>query len=171
MSEPMNLSESVLVAAPPEAVWDLVADVTRMGEWSPETRAAWWLGGATTAAAGVKFKGRNKRGRMRWATTCEVTAADRGSRFSFVRASRIDDGTDWTFTMEARDGGTLLTESARQRRLPNSAARLAGRITFGSDRDDQVRQGIRTTIERIKATAEASAKPPPHSPRPAFKVA
>jgi uncharacterized protein YndB with AHSA1/START domain len=24
-----------VVAAPPELVWDLVADVTRIGEWSP----------------------------------------------------------------------------------------------------------------------------------------
>jgi hypothetical protein len=97
---------------------------------------------------------------MRWATTCEVTAAERGSRFSFVRVSRIDDGTDWTFAMEPRDGGTLLTESARQRRLPNSAARLAGRITFGSDREEQIRQGMRTTIERIKAAAESGRTPP-----------
>jgi len=160
MAEPMNLSESIMVAAPPEAVWDLVADVTRMGEWSPETTAAWWLGGATTAALGARFKGRNKRGRMRWATTCEVTAANRASRFSFVRVSRIDNGTDWTFTMEPRDDGTLLTESARQRRLPNSAARLAGRITFGPDREEQVRQGMSTTIGRIKSAAEAGAKPP-----------
>jgi uncharacterized protein YndB with AHSA1/START domain len=155
----MSLSDTVIVAAPPEAVWDLVADVTRMGEWSPETTAAWWLGGATKAGAGVRFKGRNKRGRMRWATTCEINAADRGSRFSFVRASRIDDGTEWTFTMQPRDDGTLLTESAKQRRLPNSAARLAGRITFGSDREEQVRQGIRTTIDRIKAAAEAGGRP------------
>jgi hypothetical protein len=62
--------------------------------------------------------------------------------------------------MEGRAGGTLLTESARQRKLPNSAARLAGRIAFGSDREEQIRQGIRTTIERVKAAAEASGERP-----------
>jgi hypothetical protein len=97
---------------------------------------------------------------MRWATTCEITAADRGDRFSFVRVSRIDGGTDWTFTMEQRDGGTLVTESARQHRLPNSAARLAGRMTFGADREEQVRQGMRRTLERVKAVAETGARPP-----------
>lgn len=155
----MNLSEEVLVAAPPDAVWDLIADVTRMGEWSPETTAAWWLGGATEAGVAVRFKGRNKRGRMRWATTCEITAANRGSQFSFVRISRIDRGTDWLFNMEPHEGGTVLTESARQRKLPNPAARVAGRITFGSDREEQVRQGMRTTIERIKAAAETGVEP------------
>jgi hypothetical protein len=109
VAEAMNLSESIMVIAPPETVWDLVADVTRMGEWSPETTAAWWLGEATTARVGVRFKGRNKR-QMRWATTCEVTAADRGSRFSFVRISRIDDGTDWTF----HHGGTRWRDAANR---------------------------------------------------------
>jgi len=154
MAEPMNLSESVIVAAPPEAVWDLVADVTRMGEWSPETTAAWWLGGATAAVVGARFKGRNKRGLMRWTSTCEVTAAERGTRLSFVRVSRIDGGTDWNFSMEPTEGGTLLTESAQQRALPNPAARLAGRITLGPDREEQVRQGMRSTIDRIRAAAE-----------------
>jgi len=155
MVQPMDLSESVTIAAPSERVWDLVGDVTRMGEWSPETTKAWWLGEASGPVVGAKFKGRNRLGLMRWATTCEVTVAERGSRFAFVRISRIDDGTEWTFTMVPQGEGTLLTESARQRRLPNSAARMVGRITFGSDREAQVQLGMRTTLERIKAAAEA----------------
>src|SRR5262249_38276855 len=35
------LEESVVVAAPPERVYDAVADLRRMGEWSPETFAIW----------------------------------------------------------------------------------------------------------------------------------
>ncbi len=33
-----------VVAVRPELVWDLVADVTRVGEWSPECIRAAWLG-------------------------------------------------------------------------------------------------------------------------------
>lgn len=155
MPEPLNLSQSVNIAAPPEKVWDLVADVTRMGDWSPETTAAEWLGSASGPAVGVKFKGHNKKGWMRWTTTCEVTAADRGREFRFLRISRIDDGTEWSYTMQAEGDGTILTESARQRRLPGGAARIAGRLTFGTDRDAQVQRAMQTTIERIKAAAEA----------------
>ena len=155
MAEPLQTSESVKVAAPPERVWDLVADVTRMGEWSPETTSAGWLGGASAPAVGVKFKGRNRRGPIRWATTCEVTSAERGREFSFVRISRIDGGTEWTFTMQADGDGTLLSEAARQRRLPGPAARLAGRVTFGADREAQIKEGMRTTIGRIKEAAES----------------
>ena len=154
MAEAVNISESVTVAAPPERVWDMISDVTRMGDWSPETVSATWLGGASGPAVGAKFKGRNKRGFMRWSGTCEVLAADRGSKFSFLRISRIDDGTEWSFTMEAKDGGTVLTETAKQRRLPGAPAQLFGRVMFGADRDAQIRQGMRNTIERLKAAAE-----------------
>jgi uncharacterized protein YndB with AHSA1/START domain len=154
MQEAPNVTESVTVAAPPERVWDLVADVTRMGEWSPETTSAAWLGGSTGPAVGVRFRGRNQKGMMRWSTTCEVTAADRGREFSFVRISRIDDGTEWSFTMRSEGDGTVLTETAKQRRLPGGPVRLAGRVVFGADRDEQIRQSMRTTIERIKAAAE-----------------
>ena len=40
------------VAAPPDEVWSLIADVTQMGSWSPETESCEWLGGATGPAAG-----------------------------------------------------------------------------------------------------------------------
>ena len=155
MAEPLQITESVNVDAPPERVWDLVADVTRMGEWSPETTAAWWLGDASGPAVGARFKGRNRRGPVRWSTTCEITAADRGRQFSFVRMSRIDGGTEWTYTMQAEGDATVLTEAARQRRLPGPAARLAGRMTFGADREAQIREGLRTTIGRIKEAAES----------------
>jgi uncharacterized protein YndB with AHSA1/START domain len=155
MQEALNLSESVTIDAPPERVWDLVADVTRMGQWSPETTAASWLGGASGPAVGAKFKGRNQKGMMRWSTTCEVTTAERGREFSFVRVSRIDDGTDWSFTMRSEgEGKTVLTETAKQRRMPGGPVRLAGRLMFGGDRNEQLRRAMRTTIERIKAAAE-----------------
>ena len=156
VADALSLSESVTVSAAPEKVWDLVADITRMGDWSPETTSASWVGG-DGPAVGAKFKGSNKRGFMKWSTTCEVLAADRGSKFSFLRPSGIDDGTEWSFTMQAKDGATVLTESAQQRRAPGGMARLAGRVMFGSDREAQVRQGMRTTIERIKAAAEAGS--------------
>ena len=43
-------SVSERVSAAPEAVWALVADVPRMGEWSPECVRCEWVGGATGAA-------------------------------------------------------------------------------------------------------------------------
>ena len=43
----MHDSVTVHMAAPPERVWDLVSDVTRIGSYSPETFEAEWVDGAT----------------------------------------------------------------------------------------------------------------------------
>ena len=58
-----------IFAAKPEAVWSLVSDPTRMGEWSPENTGAEWIKGADGPAVGAKFRGSNARGRMKWKTT------------------------------------------------------------------------------------------------------
>ena len=34
----------VVVACPADELFDMVADVTRMGEWSPVCKACWWDG-------------------------------------------------------------------------------------------------------------------------------
>ena len=38
----LQYSESIVVARSPEALYDMVSDVTRMGEWSPVCTACWW---------------------------------------------------------------------------------------------------------------------------------
>ena len=42
-------SGEVLVRAAPEQVFELLCDVTRMGEWSPECFRCEWLGDAVSA--------------------------------------------------------------------------------------------------------------------------
>ena len=68
---------TVHIDAPPEQVWSLLADIERMGEWSPECYRVNWLGGATSPAQpGARFKGWNKSGLLRWSMPCEVKAAE-----------------------------------------------------------------------------------------------
>jgi hypothetical protein len=74
---------SVTVAAAPGDIWDMVSDVTRMGEWSPECTGCRWIGKHRTAEVGARFVGFNKRGWARWATTNEVVEAERGEAFAF----------------------------------------------------------------------------------------
>jgi hypothetical protein len=101
------------IAAPPELVYDLIADVTRMGEWSPECYRCEWLDGAAAAAPGVRFRGYNRLGRLRWERTAVVDTADRGREFGFTTVSdRVGrDETRWRYTMQPSSSGTLLTES------------------------------------------------------------
>jgi uncharacterized protein YndB with AHSA1/START domain len=78
-----DLSESLTIAAPADLVYDLVADLPRMGEWSPECERVTWRGGATCAAQGARFVGHNKAGVVRWMTQGEVVIADPGHRLAF----------------------------------------------------------------------------------------
>jgi len=82
MSEQVSVSREI--AAPAERLYDMVSDVTRMGEWSPETQAGEWLGGATGATPGAKFRATNRVGKRSWKTVATVVDAEPGRRFSFV---------------------------------------------------------------------------------------
>lgn len=46
-------SEHGIVAASPERIYELVADMPRMGEWSPECQRVEWTDGAVAPAAGA----------------------------------------------------------------------------------------------------------------------
>src|SRR6476620_11117099 len=69
-------SVTVEMTAPPEHVYTLVSDITRMGEWSPECIKCAWTKGATGPEVGARFKARNKGGRgPAWFNTPVVTAS------------------------------------------------------------------------------------------------
>src|SRR2546421_5875937 len=90
---------SVHVNASPDELYALVSNVTRMGEWSPETVRCEWLDGATGPAVGARFKGSNWRGIMRWNTKPRVTAAEPGREFAFVADLMVSsrDMTMWRY--------------------------------------------------------------------------
>jgi uncharacterized protein YndB with AHSA1/START domain len=153
MSVPTTASVSVEVAASPEVVYDLVADVTRMGEWSPECRSCTWLG--PPGAVGSRFRGHNKRGLARWTTTAEVLAADRPRRFSFATLSGDDVGTRWTYDIEDRGERTRITESFEAVSAPWFISFVETYLI--RDRQQQLEKGMASTLERIKAAAESGA--------------
>lgn len=48
---------TVNLASPPERVYDLVSDITRTGEWSPENLGGTWLDGSYRAGGGRPLQG------------------------------------------------------------------------------------------------------------------
>jgi Polyketide cyclase / dehydrase and lipid transport len=151
----LRYSESIFVARPPEAVYDMVADVTRMGEWSPVCKACWWEEGGGPAE-GAWFTGRNELPQRTWETRSLVVAADRGKEFAFqVNGS----WARWGYTFAAAEGGTLVTESWAF--LPDGVAGFRER--YGDDAENQIeirergaRHGIPVTLAAIKQVAEAA---------------
>ena len=98
----LRYSESVVVGRTPEDVYDMVSDVTRMGEWSPVCRACWWDDG-DGPRPGAWFTGRNELPERTWETRSQVVAADRGREFAFVVGGAW---VRWGYTFTPVDGGT-----------------------------------------------------------------
>jgi uncharacterized protein YndB with AHSA1/START domain len=145
---------TVHVDAPPERVYALVSDVTRMGEWSPECVRCEWQRGATGPTVGARFRGWNRNGIARWSTVAEVVAAEPGHEFAFTTKQGSRDGTRWRYVLEPVDGGTDVTESYESVYVP-FYVRLAERLVLRSDREAQLAQGMRATLERLKHAAES----------------
>jgi uncharacterized protein YndB with AHSA1/START domain len=102
---------------------------------------------------GARFKGTNKRGLFRWSTTCEVTKAEPGKAFEW----QVDHGMRWGYTFEPDDsGGTVVTEYRERTKEPPLLIRLFVKTgALGRDREQSMVDGMRTTLERLKAAAEA----------------
>jgi uncharacterized protein YndB with AHSA1/START domain len=149
----MRDSVTVHMAAPPKRIWELVSDVTRIGEYSPETFGAEWLDGATGPAVGARFRGhvkRNGRGPIYW-TTCTVLAAEPDREFSFGVGRSDKPLNVWRYRIEPSGDGADVTESFQLATTP--LLRLYWAL-FGWARGRTNRNGMRTTLERIKAEVE-----------------
>jgi uncharacterized protein YndB with AHSA1/START domain len=151
----MSDSVTVHVAAPPERVWELVSDITNTGRFSPETFEAEWLDGAVEPAVGTRFRGhvrRNGRGPVYW-TTCTITACERGREFAFaVDSAGLGRVNTWRYRFEPSGDGTDVTESFQ---LPDRlGTRLYWKFAGRARRRFNV-NGMRETLERIKAVAES----------------
>ena len=102
----------VTTTASPEAVWAVVGDPTRVGEWSDECGAAEWLDGATGARPGARFRGRNRVGRSRWTRVNEVVRVDAPHEFAWrtVPTRLYPDSTLWTITVEPTATGSRVEQ-------------------------------------------------------------
>jgi uncharacterized protein YndB with AHSA1/START domain len=144
---------TVHIDAPPEKVYAMISDVTRMGEWSPETYKCEWADGATGPAVGARFKGSNKRGIVRWSTKPTVKVADPGQEFTFETGKAGKEDTRWSYRFAPKDGGTELTESFEALRYP-----FIFKIPSPPKRRKrQLQENIERTVQRIKQVAEGSA--------------
>jgi uncharacterized protein YndB with AHSA1/START domain len=150
-----EVSVSREIAAPAEAVWAMVADVTRMGEWSPENESATWLRGATGAEPGAKFKGTNRNGKRRWNTVATVVDAEPGRSFAFNVSAIGLDIAEWRYTIEPTDGGCRVTETWIDRR-GRIATTLGKPVSGVADRAAHNRSGMEETLDRLKAAAESA---------------
>ena len=149
----LQYSDSIVIDRPANELYDLISDVTRMGEWSPVCRACWWDEGAGPRPGGW-FTGRNETPERTWETRCVVEVAEPAREFAFL----VNRGwVRWGYTFEPTGEGTRVTESWRF--LP--AGQAGFRERYGADAEAQIekrtvaaREGIPRTLAAIKVAAE-----------------
>ena len=148
-------SDSIVIGRAAEDLYDMVSDVTRMGEWSPVCKECWWEKG-DSLRVGAWFIGRNVLPDREWKTRSEVVVADRGREFAFIVGGSY---ARWGYRFTPTDGGTEVTESWEM--LPDLEVLFEER--FGADaaaqledRAEAARTGIPATLAAIKLRAESS---------------
>jgi len=153
MGEP-TASAQVEIAAPAEEIYALVTDLPGMGKLAEENLGGSWLGGATEAAVGARFRGHNRNGVLHWWTTVVVTDAEPGQRFAFNVSSLGLPIARWEYAIEPVDGGCKVTERTWDRR-PGWFRPIGGFATGTINRAERNQQHIEATLARLKTTAEA----------------
>ena len=156
---PLGGEVSIHVEAPPAEVWALVSDVTRIGEFSPETFEARWTHGATGPAEGARFKGHVKRNGVDptyWSpctvTKCVEPGDDGRGVFEFAVGLDGDAWTNWGYRLTPEGGGTRVTEYFR---LEPKWFLRGYWMVLGALRGRTNERGMRTTLERMKAVVES----------------
>lgn len=146
---------AVEIGAPPADVWRIVADVTRIPEWSPVCHRCEWIEDAEAGAVGAHFRGHNRLNGARWSRDCVVTAAEPGEVFAFSTLFKGQESTRWRYRFEPTDSGTRVSEAYQIVTMPRwvrMLRRLPGALAK-TERDTQ--RNIETSLARLKAVAEA----------------
>jgi uncharacterized protein YndB with AHSA1/START domain len=153
--EDLTISRSVVIDAPVDTLYDMVADLPRMGEWSRACTGATWDDGAGPTE-GSWFTGHNvikTDGETRvYDTRCEITAAERPSTIAWMQRGRKEGVTEWRYSFAPIDGGTEVTESwSLVRPFPES---MENRDEMLERMQKGFSKGIEDTLAGLKAAAE-----------------
>ncbi len=141
------------IHAPAELLYDLVSDLPRVGEWSPECEGVDWEGDVTAPVAGTTFVGHNAVGpgrRIRYSRHGSVLVADRGRHFEFITDEGGRPSTVWRYQFESRGDSTYVTEGYEVRWIPVWARIL----DVPTNRHKELVANMRTTLQNLKTAAE-----------------
>jgi uncharacterized protein YndB with AHSA1/START domain len=154
-----------VVAAPQMLVWGLIADATRVGEWSPECIRAAWLEEPGRPQRGARFTGHNRlTNGFEYEATCVATEADRPCAFAWVVLDGSDDlahpSSSWRYRVDPLPGGgswvqQRFTHGPGASYLRAAAAKVPDRAAdITAARLDALRGNMNITLRAMKAVAE-----------------
>jgi len=158
-----RVTVELVIPCPVQKAWALVCEVERIGEFSPECVAAWWLPGYPARAVGGRFEGRNRVTEAddaeEWIRPCEVVVFDPPREFAWTVGDRFDGtpATRWAFRVLPHPAGCLIQQEFRHYPDGLSGLRLhaqahpeqAAGLVASRDRD--LRTAMTATLQRMSA--------------------
>jgi uncharacterized protein YndB with AHSA1/START domain len=149
MAAPIIQAE-IEINAPVSKVWNLVSDVSKMPQWSPQCRVMRALG---PVRPGTRTVNLNRRGMLFWPTTAVITEVVPERKFAF----RIPlNTTVWSYELEPTATGTRLVETRHAENGVTAVSNAATNVALGGMEtfERELLEGMQQTLARIKAAAE-----------------
>ena len=152
----VNLEVSIEIRATPMQVWNAVSDLTRMPQWSPQTKKVIVRGGPLKlGSAMINF---NRRDVRVWATRSRVVAFDPGRRIAWEMK---ENHAIWSFDLEPLDDNTrtrLIERRDVSAGVSKMSKLLITKFLGGEENfDKELTTGMRQTLQRIRSSVETGA--------------
>lgn len=144
------LQAQIEIEAPVSTVWELISDLRRMPQWSPQCR---WMKPFGPLRQGTRTLNLNRRNRMFWPTTCKIVEVIPNEKLAFrVDANR----TIWSYELEPTDRGTRVIETRHAENGVSAFSSLSVNALFGgtANFEHELLDGMNASLAKIKAAAE-----------------
>lgn len=148
------------IEASPEALYAIIADVTRTPEITPDIVKVEWLDGAAGPAVGARFKAINKQGRgPNWSNKPVITTLEPGREIAWARTEPFAGTVEWRYRFTPEGTGTRVTESYEV----TKPLRLMGWFIIGTlygmkDRRSDLRASMLRTLDRLAEMTEGASE-------------
>ncbi|GGQ92084.1 SRPBCC family protein [Kitasatospora griseola] len=164
LSQEFGVVVEATIPAPPERVWELVADISTSPRFSPELQRTEWLEGAEGPAVGACFAGHNARpDGHRWQTVNRITELSPSRRFAWsvlpdTATAQGDAFAHWFYELTPEGAGTRVRHGMGMGNLPTP---LHAFVAANPEREEAIvearlvslREGIGAVLEGIAAEA------------------
>lgn len=145
------LQAEVDINAPVAKVWDLVSDLKKMPQWSPQCRLMKPIGQLRQGARTVNI---NRRGLMFWPTTCRIVELIPEQKLAF----RVNENhTVWSYELEPTEAGTRLIETRHAENGTTAMSNFLVTNLMGGvpSFEREMVEGMNASLTRIKNAAES----------------
>jgi uncharacterized protein YndB with AHSA1/START domain len=149
------LERRITVETTPSAVWNIIRDVRRMPQWSPQVVSVKLRGPDEDIGLGTTFTNLNRHGELEWITHGEVVRYVPEKEIAFRIAENY---TIWSFTIGA--DGSAATVLTQRRETPDGISQFSLELTeshLGGQQafTELLEAGMEQTLAAIKACAES----------------